>query len=309
MVKVKKAKKTKKKKRISRDTDDMMIYKVTPEAPFVNLMLFSEAGEGKTTLAASAQDHPEMANVLFANIEGGLMSVAHRQDISSVDISSVDDLYELFWKLQRRDKDVRDFNTIVIDNVSELQRMDLEQIVQNEVENSTNKNRVDPDDIWQEDYGKNTVRLERILRWFKNLPINLIITAHPKFVYPKVGRGVDLTEIEPTVVIPKLTQSLCKSVLGLVDFVWFMKFDPEEDRRWLLTQPDGTYYAKTRGHKFSKAMGAYREFGYGVGRDGKDFMMAEIYQLLVDSESGRLKKKKKKKVKKVKKSKKVKIKK
>jgi hypothetical protein len=279
-----------------REMPNMEMYLVTPESPYINALFYSEPGDGKTTLAASAQDHKAMKHVLFANIEGGMISIAWRQDIHSIDINSIDDLYDLFWMFSNGDPKVRNVHTLVIDNVSELQRVNLDQIVADEIEKSERdkgergKKREDPDEIYQEDYGRSTNQLERVFRWFKNWPINVIFTAHAKYVYPKVGRNVDTTDLEPTVVLPKLTQMLCKTLMGLVDFVWFLEYDPEEDVRYLITQPNGIVRAKTRGPRFAKAIGSIRQIGDDTMHDGRRigrFYLPEIYQLLVDTESGR----------------------
>jgi len=56
-----------------------MPYKVTPEkvAGRMKILVYGPQGAGKTYLAATAQDHPAMRDVLFLSIEGGLMTVAH----------------------------------------------------------------------------------------------------------------------------------------------------------------------------------------------------------------------------------------
>ncbi len=254
-------------------------YLITPERPFINLLLFSEPGVGKTTFAAQAQDHPHMKNVLFANIEGGTISIAYRQDIHAVDVKSVDDLTDMFWDIKRRK--YSSVNTVVIDNLSELQRVNLEQIVAEAMTKQKGKTkRESPDDIWQEDYGVSTLQMERIIRWFRNLEINLILTAHAKYVYPKTGRNKDTTQVDPIVVLPTMTQALCKSVMGLVDFVWYMGYDAEEDERYLITQPDGVIAAKTRGPRFAKAIGQYRPLS-------KEFGLPQIYDMLDKSESAK----------------------
>lgn len=259
-------------------------YLITPEYPFINLLVFSEPGVGKTTLAAQAQDHPNMKNVLFANIEGGTISIAWRKDIHAVDIRASSDLYDLFWAM--KEGEYKSVRTVVIDNLSELQRLDLEQIVADAMKaDKTKTKRTSPDDIWQEDYGVSTLRLERIIRWFKNMDVNLILTAHAKYVYPKTGRGTDTSQLEPTVVLPTLTQALCKSVMGLVDFVWYMGYDAEEDKRYLVTQPDGIIAAKTRGPRFAKAIRPYRELS-------ETFGLPQIYDMLIRSESGKPRRKK-----------------
>lgn len=240
------------------ESDELELYQVVPEAPRIKALIYSEPGGGKTTLAATAQDHPDMGPVLFANIEGGLISVSHRRDLHAVDIRSTAALYALYRKLAAKEAPYDEIGTVVIDNITELQTLNLDEIVQGEVQSGKNSNRESVDDIWQEDYGTSTVQLSRIFRWFKGLDINLILTAHAKFVYPPSGnrrQGVQ-TDVEPLAVLPMLTQKLMKTVMGMVDFCWYLQYDPEGDQRLMLTRPDGIYQAKTRGPRFAKAIGA-----------------------------------------------------
>lgn len=259
---------------------ELELYRVVPESPRIKAMIYGEPGCGKTSLAATAQDHDDMAPILFANIEGGLLSVSHRKDMHAVDIQNTASLYALYRKLKHKEDDFGEINTIVIDNVSELQTLNLDEIVQEAMGSgkAKDRNRESEDEIWQEDYGQSTVQLGRVLRWFKNLDINVIVTAHAKFVYPPSGKNnrQGVQEQDPVAVLPMLTQKLCKSVMGMVDFCWYMQYEPESNERLLLTRPDGIYQAKTRGHKFAKALGPVV----------KNPSMPDLYDLLVKSQRG-----------------------
>lgn len=241
------------------DAESLELYRVVPEQPHIKALIYSEPGAGKTTLAATAQDHRAMAPVLFANIEGGMISVAYRRDLHAVNIQSTAQLYELYRKLRQKEEPFNEIRTVVIDNITELQTLNLDEIVTAEVQAAKNSNRESVDDIWQEDYGTSTVQLSRIFRWFKGLDINLIMTAHAKFVYPPSSnsrqRGAPADQ-EPLAVLPMLTQKLMKSTMGMVDFCWFLQYDPESGKRLMLTRPDGIYQAKTRGPRFARAIGA-----------------------------------------------------
>lgn len=261
------------------------MYRVVPEAPRIKALIYSEPGGGKTTLAASAQDHPALGPVLFANIEGGLISVAHRQDLHAVDITSTAALYALYRKLANGE--LGDIGTVVLDNITELQTLNLDEIVQAGMTSgkAKDKSRDSEDEIFQEDYGTSTIQLGRIFRWFKGLDINLIMTAHAKYVYPKSRNSRDGSnpDIDPTAVLPMLTQKLMKTVMGMVDYVWYMQYDPDTDSRMMLTRPDGVYQAKTRGPHFAAALGPVVT----------NPTMPELYDLLVKSESNPKKKRSK----------------
>lgn len=116
------------------------MYTPTAKDAKLNILVFGEPGVGKTTLAATAQDHPAMRDVVFLNIEGGLLSVVSRgQPVKAVDISSQESVEEFFWSLRKdlmesTDGPLAGVKTVVIDSGSELQTLVLEGIVRKGVE-------------------------------------------------------------------------------------------------------------------------------------------------------------------------------
>jgi hypothetical protein len=264
-------------------------YLVTAEQPTFNLLVFGDPGVGKTTFAASAQDHPQMANVLFANIEGGMLSIAHRGDIHAVDIKSTAELEALAWAVAQGE--YPSVRTVVVDNITELQTLNLQEVVQESIDSGRkmvrNRERT-VDDIWQEDYGKCTAQLSRLFRFLRDLPINTVFTAHAKRVYPKVPDGTDLSKIQPIAVVPALSQKLMGAVMGYMDFVWCFEIDQQaekvEDRHFAITTSKMEYRCKTRGPRFFEAIG-------DVIVDPK---LPNIYDIFVETSTAPLPRKKRK---------------
>ena len=144
------------------------MYKVTKEqfANKLNVLIYGDPGSGKTHLAGTAQDVEEMKNVHFFNIDGGLMTLASRGDISATDIHSVEDLEQELWKLANKDPEYEGIQTVVIDNISELQTLVLEEATTREYKNRIKKDKnYTIDEIYLEDYGvagkSSEVRLEQ----------------------------------------------------------------------------------------------------------------------------------------------------
>lgn len=238
----------------------------------INLLLYGLQGVGKTTFAASAQDHPKMSPVLFINLEGGLLSVAGRGDIHSVNISSISELEELYWAIRKGEEPFNQFKTFIIDSGSEMQQLSLQETVIRNTAEGQKKGKFQNrtlDEIYLEDYGQSTAQMKRLFRWFRDLPHNVIITALPQFVYPRGGEDGDPIEVRPA-----FTEKLANSIIGYVDFVWYM-YALDDGSRHMLTQTKGIYRAKTRGANFAPALGETVD----------NPVLPDIYDLLLASET------------------------
>lgn len=237
----------------------MASYAITPQlfTSRMNILIYGDPGSGKTHLAGSAQDHPDMANVHVFNIDGGIMTLADRGDIRASDISSLDQLEQELYKLAARDKEYEGVKTVVIDNVTELQTLNLEAIIRGAL--AKGRKNATLDDVWVDDYGVSGKQLARILRGFRDLPLNKVYIAHKM---DKMRKGTQVIEESR----PKLTAQLCTAVTGYMDFVWHLYVStlpvPDgtggstlETHRYLLTQPYNNFMAKTRGTRFAEALG------------------------------------------------------
>lgn len=237
-------------------------YLITPSIFLnkLNVLIYGDPGSGKTYLAGTAQDVPQMADVHVFNIDGGIMTLANRGDIHATDIHTADDLEHELFRIVNKDPKYAKTKTVVIDNITELQTLVLEGITTREFANRRKKDKnYSIDEVYLEDYGVSGKRLARILRGFRDLPMHVIYIAHRK---DKMRKGTNVLEESK----PNLTDKLCTSVMGMMDFVWYLYTADEqigneevgyrnETHRYLLTQPMNNFAAKTRGSEFAQRIG------------------------------------------------------
>ena len=243
---------------------------VTADNVYINALLYGLQGVGKTTLAATAQDHPAMSDVLVLNLEGGLLSLAGRGDIQSVSISSIAELEEAYTLLRDGAEGFDTFKTVVIDSGTEMQNLALRERVRQQIRKSGGRNRDrTEDDIWLEDYGFVSRQMGRIFRNFRDLDMHSIITALPREI--KIPDTDTVREVRPWFI-----ESLARDVMGMQDFVWYYYLD-NEGNRVILPMSKGVYRAKTRGQYFAEAL---------VDDAVTNPTLPDLYTLLVETEGG-----------------------
>lgn len=238
-------------------------YLITPQmfTAKMNVLIYGDPGSGKTHLAGTSQDVPEMADVHVFNIDGGIMTLAQRGDIHATDIRSANELEEELFKIANNDPKYANTKTVVIDNITELQTLALESLTMQEYASRRKKNKnYSIDEVYLEDYGVAGKRLARILRGFRDLPVHVIYIAHKR---DKMRQGTNTLEESK----PNMTDKLSTAIMGYMDYVWYLYTSDEivgdeetgfhtETHRYMLTQPMNNYAAKTRGSEFANNLGA-----------------------------------------------------
>jgi len=247
----------------------MLIKPASEIEQYLKVLVYGDPGSGKTVLSATATEHEDLCDVLIVNIEGGILSVANTPAFCTEQLKTVSEVESIIWSLANKEKGFENFKTIVIDSGTELQTINLEGIVRASMKKHPSKERGE-DDVFIEDYGKSNAQLKRIFRQFRDLPMNVIVTALTKRVVPTTSTG---KAKHPTYVGPLFTERLANSLMGYMDSVWCLTKE-DSGKRFLLTQSQSPYVAKTRGMRFSEAIGNVVE----------NPNLAELYETLLKTE-------------------------
>lgn len=184
---------------------------------FLNLLIYGEPGVGKTRLAGSAADHEDTSPVLILDIEGGVISLRESPTIDVIQIRSIDKLIEVYDKLEEHKGG--GYKTVVIDSLSELQKLDMKTVMEQEY--NANPQRVDKDVPTQRAWGKSQERLRRIIRGFKDLPVHTIMTA-------KVTSVTD-EQTNVTHYYPAFPGKMRGDAPGFFDVVGYMRIREEQN--------------------------------------------------------------------------------
>lgn len=195
------------------------------EATTANILVFGNAGAGKTTLIKT------LPNPIMLSAESGTLSLSD-VDVPYIKIGTIDDLIQAYMLVA-----ASDYESVAIDSISEI----AEVVLENE-KNQTGKDGK-PRNLMQA-YGAMADRIISIIRKFRDLP---------KHVYMSAKVTKDKNEDGFLLYSPSFPgNKTSESVPYLFDEVLPLRVEKKDDGttfRVLQTQPDGRWLAKDRSGK------------------------------------------------------------
>lgn len=226
----------------------LKIRKPQDVLPYLNVMIYGDSGAGKTLLAGTAAFVKELSPVLFIDVEGGTHTLSHFKDNSDIDIiPDPEDGRTLKWTdIQKIYNDLYNgrhpYKTVVIDSLTEMQKLAMNYVLGNE---KTADFDVEGNLPQFKDWHVNTEQMRRMVRAFRDLPMNTIFTALSD---DKVDPRTANSENPRTIKTPSFTKRLAQEMPAFFDLVFYLysKQRGTQNVRYIQTDKDNTVVAKCR---------------------------------------------------------------
>jgi len=216
----------------------------TEQVAKLNMLIYGEAGVGKTWLAGSAARVPSMRNVLYLDAEAGRATLREHPDVEILGTRNWQSYIDVYNALKAG---AHSYHTVVLDSLSEMAEQCKDQVMLEMKADPENDQR-DPDIPSIREWGKLQVRMLRMIRLFRDLPMNVIFIAHAERVQLKTGKFKWM---------PLLNGKLQMKLPQIPDIVLFM-YNQEvdgEQKRLVLTQQTDSAVAKVRGANMPLVVG------------------------------------------------------
>jgi len=202
---------------------DIQIHEGMFDSHRVRFLVYGESGVGKTVFASS------WPSVIFLDIDDGMASVTRK--VARIPIHSWVDLQDAYLFLKFGE---HKFKTVVIDSLNETQHLAM----QNTISTFPAIHRAYDDLPSISDYGKALDDFDKVVRYFRALPMNIVFIAQ-----------VATKENEQQQIQPHFTgKATGRSVSRMMDCIAYMYKGESTDQRKprLLAFDDVNFVAKDR---------------------------------------------------------------
>jgi len=152
-------------------------------------------------------------------------------------VRSFSECSDIFQGYRANDPRVAGTETFVIDTMSHLAKLQLDEFIDSELHDHPNREPVP----YQRDYKYNTESMRRLIQWFMQLDTNLIVLCHSEQTKDEATGMV--------IIRPFLTPRLLSSMEAVFDVFGYMTSTPDaqfNEKRTLQIKPSRNIWAKSR---------------------------------------------------------------
>lgn len=211
----------------------------------INTLIYGDAGVGKTQLAGSACEVPELSPVLYMDIEAGKRTLLRKykdnKNLHIVTVSKWESIQKVYNELYKDKDKGNTYKTVIIDSDTEVQKLAMMSRLNSTQARLPGAVMFDDENVPEiKDWMVNTEQMRKLTRAFRDLPMNVIFTA----------LATDKTVGNRTSKWPLFTNKLSDEIPGLFDAVLYMytqqvKGDAPNERL-ILTDKTDRALAKSR---------------------------------------------------------------
>lgn len=195
---------------------------------YLNLMVYGDSGAGKTLLAGTSAFVEELTPVLFVDVEGGTLTLSHFDDTADIDVVRVEN-----WKQMQKVYDElylgkHPYKTVVIDSLTEMQKMAMSSVL-----GAGEKKSIEAVGNLPEfkEWHINTEQMRRLVRAFRDLPINTIFTCLAMDQQDPRRESVFIKK-------PALTKKLANEIPAFFDILFYLYVKESKSGNLRLMQTD-----------------------------------------------------------------------
>lgn len=194
-------------------------------------LIYGEPGAGKTYFSGSGIDSDIFYPMLAIDIDGGVEDTLRKS--TKLDIKTIRSMNELQALYKELAAEPDYYKTISLDNITELQKLDMNAVMKEAKDTASNPEKVDIYVPSQREWGKSGERMRIVIRAFRDLPCHTIALAHVE------EREDNLTKIPR--LWPSIPGKLRHELSGFFSVVGYLSTYEEEGEIYRQIQ-----FAKTR---------------------------------------------------------------